>query len=73
MGQKPKHWFRKSRQHTTFKFLLGLSTLALILSILFLCTQYGTTKGLKRIIMPIMPLIFAYLIYFYYSKIKATK
>jgi len=62
-------WFTNNKKPIYMGFLIA-SIVALILSIILLINQFNHAQGLRKITMVPMPLVFAYFIYSYYTKIK---
>ncbi|OJU78833.1 MAG: hypothetical protein BGO09_11760 [Bacteroidetes bacterium 47-18] len=66
-------WFDNRNKSRLYKLFLVCSILAFIASVLYLVVSYRYVGGIRAIAMPLAPLIFAYFIYMYASRLKQLK
>ncbi len=66
-------WFDNRNKSRLYKLFLVFSILAFIASVLYLMVSYRYVSGIRAIVMPVAPLIFAYFIYMYISRLKQLK
>lgn len=66
-------WFDNKNKIRLYRVFMVISMLLCILSLLHVLSAYAYFNGLKKLTAPIMPLIFGYFVYMYYTKIKALK